>query len=172
MDRVSQRLGSKTFRFLVHSAENQAIPASAIVLSNSCFASHENPSKRRYLLDPLQWHGCELAPTPSSTFLVGKPLNVLLRLYPRSPQISNDLLHLSSAHLVIDETDTEVTQVMPLSITNDDVAGVAVFGTVDLTALGTSAGSHKVKIVLSGPKDQKLIGETGFNLLSPISAEK
>ncbi|HTF63734.1 MAG TPA: hypothetical protein VK638_13650 [Edaphobacter sp.] len=161
MDDNSNVIGTRTYRFMVHSFENLTVPVSSLVIASSCLADEKRDDARRVLQSPLQWHSCELA--PSSQFVVGTALKVLVRLYPRDPKFAKELTSHWSARLVVDNMPIDRSH--ELTIAEQPDGTVTISSEIETTSAIQQAGNHQADVVLISPKrDRILLAQSHFLL--------
>jgi len=163
LDRKSHVAGSRTYRFLVRSTEDQSIPVSSLVIGSDCESYEMHKEVRRPLQNPLQWKTCDLI--PSSRFATNTQMKILLRLYPRDEKSAHLLTTHWNAGLVIDGIMEPLSSKI-LSISDGPNGTIAISG----TWMPSKEGKHKAEVVLVGPKKEHVVvGQTDFTLVSRVT---
>ena len=162
LDDQSKALGSLTYHIMVHSFEHLTVPVSSLVIASGCLTNEKGDNERHLLQNPLQWNSCELA--PSSQFVVGTPLQVLVRLYPRDAKFAAELTSRWSAQLIVDNVPLQASAKLP--VVSEPDGTVTISSAIQTSSPIQNEGNHQAEVLLVGPKNERiLLARSHFRLV-------
>jgi VWFA-related protein len=165
LDDVSGKVGSASWRFLIHPPDpDDELAVSSLLLAKDCTGPQRDDSTRRDLLNPLTWQDCTLQPVSVPSFNQAETVRVLLRLYP-----GRNLKHFPdswTATLVVSSSGDLRNLSFPVRIEAGAGAGWAVYTELPLKNLGIGTGDHELTVSISRPGRKALSQRERFSVSS------
>lgn len=164
LDPSSGMVGNTTYSFTVHSVQGQLVAASSLIFADSCYSDPADKGARTRLSDPLDREGCELQLNAKASFPINHRLTFLLRLYPASQKLSDEIVRSWKVNLVAADAKTSAQHSTPLTIEQGEVRGLVVSGTFLPADLQLGAGIHKLALLFEGPRHERFAAEGTLTL--------